>query len=202
MTPPPTAETVLEFWVGPLDALGLASKDQVKKWFAKDPAFDDDVRERFLATFESVLAGELEDWRQTPRGAAAYVIVLDQFSRNMFRDQARMYAGDARAVEAALAAIEQGDDRELAPSVRSFLYMPLMHSEEIEHQDKCVALFEAFNAEAEGEVLNRLGGNLGFAERHRAIVADWGRFPHRNKILGRESTPEEVKFLEGPGSSF
>ncbi|MCC7536395.1 MAG: DUF924 domain-containing protein [Deltaproteobacteria bacterium] len=182
MTESTPHDVVLEFWFG-LDPA---------RWWKKDPAFDAEVRSRFADLHAAVERGEHEGWRATPRGALAYVIALDQLSRNMFRGEARSFASDARALEAARDAVAQGFDAALPPTERPFLYMPLMHSESLEDQERCVALFRALGSE----------GQLRFAEQHRDIVARFGRFPHRNAILGRDSTPAELEFLTQPGSSF
>ncbi|MBW2456109.1 MAG: DUF924 domain-containing protein [Deltaproteobacteria bacterium] len=201
-TVPPEAEEVLSFWFGALDAEGRASEATAARWFKKDPAFDQELRDRFGALHAAILAGEREDWLDGVRGSLAYVIVLDQFPRNMFRDTPGMFASDEQALRVALAAIETGGERALALAERTFLYMPLMHSEELHIQDRCVELFAAFRDELDGESRQRVGQNHTFAEKHRDIIARWGRFPHRNGILGRESTPAEVEFLSLPGSSF
>jgi uncharacterized protein (DUF924 family) len=160
------------------------------RWWRKDAAFDAEVRERFLGLHTAIAAGEHADWPETPRGALAYVIVLDQFSRNMFRDSARMYATDEMALAAARRALDRGFDQELSDDERMFLYMPFMHSENIADQDRCVSLFSP------REQLVR------YAEQHRKIIREFGRFPHRNVLLARPSTPEELDFLSRPGSSF
>lgn len=172
-------DEVLEFWFA-----------DPSRWWRKDPAFDDEIRARFEALHEEIDRGEHEDWCAAPRGALAYVIVLDQFSRNMFRGTARMFASDARALAAARAAIGRGDDRQLAPAEQTFLYMPFMHSEDLADQERAVELFRAHGDEAS------------YAVRHRDIIRRFGRFPHRNELLGRASTPEELAFLTEPGSSF
>ena len=176
----PTSEDVLAFWFA-----------DSGRWWKKDVAFDAEVRERFLALHEAIDRGEREDWLESPRGALAYVIVLDQFSRNMFRGTARSFASDARARAAALRAVEGGDDRTLSGDERMFVYMPFMHSEDLADQDRSCALFAACRPD-----------HLRYAELHRDVIRRFGRFPHRNVILGRASTPEERKFLEQPGSSF
>jgi uncharacterized protein (DUF924 family) len=176
----PSIDDVLAFWFA-----------DPKRWWKKDPAFDAEIHDRFGALRDAVMRGEHEDWRATPRGALAYVIVLDQFSRNMFRGSARSFEGDARALAAACAAVDSGFDKGLSVDERMFLYMPLMHCEDIAHQERCVALFAGVVPE-----------QLRFAEMHRDIVRRFGRFPHRNAALGRASTPEEVEFLKQPGSSF
>lgn len=195
-------EEVLGFWFGELSADGRGDQAHAQRWWTHDPAFDATVRQRFGALYAAVAAGEREDWLEAARGALAYVIVLDQFSRNMFRDSASMFAQDARAVRAALSAIDRGFDRQLALDERGFLYMPLMHSEELALQDRCVAHFSAFRDELAGDARARVAHSLDFAERHRAIVQRFGRFPHRNRALGRSSTPEELEFLTQPGSAF
>jgi len=178
--PLPTSEEVLAFWFA----------DPARSW-KKDPAFDAEIRERFIALHEVIDRGEREDWLETARGALAYVIVLDQFSRNMFRGTARSFASDARARSAARRAVERGDDRALSDDERPFLYMPLMHSEDLADQDRSCALFAASRPD-----------HLRYAEHHRNIIRRFGRFPHRNVLLGRASTPEEEEFLKQPGSSF
>ena len=191
-------EDVLSFWFGELDESGAPSEARRARWWKKSPELDAEIRERFEPVRDALCAGELEGWRETRRGRLAYVILLDQLSRNMYRDTPRMYEEDERAVEAALEAIEAGDPERLRYHERWFLYMPLMHAEDLKHQERCVALFAEL-----GERFPEHGdGGHGYAVRHRDIVARFGRFPHRNEILGRESTDEERAFLEEPGSSF
>jgi uncharacterized protein (DUF924 family) len=185
-------EDVLGFWFGPLDEQGHADAAHVSRWWKKDAAFDAEVQTRFGALHEAVVRGDRDLWLTTPRGRLAFIVVLDQFSRNMFRDSARAFAGDARALEAAREGIATGADRQLAAHERGFMYMPLMHSESLEAQDRCVELFEAAND----------AGSAKYAERHRDIIRRFGRFPHRNAVLGRLSTDAERAFLEQPGSSF
>ncbi|MEQ8279042.1 MAG: DUF924 family protein [Deltaproteobacteria bacterium] len=196
------AQAVLDFWFGELDAEGHADAAHKKRWWMKDPAFDEEIRTRFLALYERIVAGEHEDWRDTARGALAYIIVLDQFSRNMFRDTGRMYAADDRAVAATKGAVERGLDRELGPAERTFLYMPLMHSEQLGDQEDCVSLFERLEAELEGAAAQAVAQNVDYAKRHRDIVARFSRFPHRNHLVDRPTTDEEAEFLKQPGSSF
>ena len=172
-------EEVLAFWFA-----------DPARWWRKDAAFDAEIRARFEGLHGEIERGEHDDWCATARGALAYVIVLDQFSRNMFRGTARMFASDARALAAARAAIGRGDHHTLATQEQTFLYMPFMHSEELADQERAVELFGARGDEAS------------YAVRHRDIVRRFGRFPHRNELLGRPSTPEELAFLSEPGSSF
>jgi uncharacterized protein (DUF924 family) len=188
-------EDVLGFWFGPLDAQGRADEEHVRRWWRKDPAFDAEVRARFGALHQAVVRGERDQWLATPRGRLAFIIVLDQFSRNMFRDSARAFGADGRAREVAVEGIAGGMDRTLTRQERQFFYMPLMHSERLDDQDRCVELFASANQDGEA-------GTLRFAEQHREIIRRFGRFPHRNMILNRTSTGEELDFLRKPGSSF
>ncbi|MBX3247818.1 MAG: DUF924 domain-containing protein [Myxococcales bacterium] len=190
-------EDVLSFWLGELDADGLAASEIQARWWKHDPAFDDLLRERFGALHAEVASGRREAWVQTPRGALAYVIVLDQLSRNLFRGTPGMYAHDARALEVSRAALERGDVSTLRLQERLFHVLPFMHSESLEDQERCVALARELAA-----LHAAFEGNVDFAIQHRDIVARFGRFPHRNAILGRETTPEEAAFLKEPGSSF
>jgi uncharacterized protein (DUF924 family) len=195
-------EHVVHFWFGELDANGFADDEHQARWWRKDPAFDQQVRDRFAELHEAVLAGRRENWLATARGRLAFIVVLDQFSRNMFRGSARMHTGDARACDAAADGIERGMDRALAHSERSIFYMPLMHSEVLAEQDLCVELVTRWRDEVSEPWRERVAKFLPYAEQHRDIVRRFGRFPHRNAILGRVSTPEELAFLSKPGSSF
>jgi uncharacterized protein (DUF924 family) len=159
------------------------------KWFGKDDAFDADIRARFLPAYEAAAAGKLAEWEMTAEGALALTIVLDQFSRNMFRGDARTYAADPLARAIVKRAIARGFDMTVPEELRNFFYLPLMHSEELADQEQCVALHR------------QLGDPnlLKYAEHHADIVRRFGRFPHRNAILGRPTTPEEQEFLDGGG---
>ncbi|MGH8403794.1 MAG: DUF924 family protein, partial [Gammaproteobacteria bacterium] len=160
--------------------------------FEKDDAFDALIHERFSETHRAAVQGELYEWRATPEGRLAEVIVLDQFSRNLFRDSARAFACDGMALVLAQEAVRAGADQALEPARRVFLYMPYMHSES-----------RAIHVVAE-RLFRQLGiaENLKFELAHKAIIERFGRFPHRNAVLGRESTPEEREFLSQPGSAF
>lgn len=195
-------EEVLSFWFGRLDDEGRAAPEQVQRWWKKDPAFDETIRERFGALHEQILRGEHEDWLESPRGRLAAVIVLDQFSRNMYRGTPRMFAADPQALAWAEEGIARGDDRALALSERTFLYLPLEHSEDLATQERCVALFLAWRDELPERLRPDVEQGLDYAEQHLVIIRRFGRFPHRNAVLGRESTPEELEFLKQPGSSF
>ena len=163
-----------------------------KQHFAKDPALDETIRARFGATLEAATKCELFAWRATPEGRLAEVLVLDQFSRNVYRDTARAFAQDALALALAQALVASGQDRSLPLAQRSFAYMPYMHSESALIHAQAVMLFAQPGMEH----------SLRFEQRHQAIIERFGRYPHRNALLGRESTPEELVFLSEPGSSF
>jgi uncharacterized protein (DUF924 family) len=177
--------------LAPSDILAFWRTAGPDRWYARDEAFDAEVRRRYLKLWRSAAAGELAAWEQSDDGALALVIVLDQFPRNIFRDDARAYSSDAMACEVASRAIDRGADARIAEDLREFLYMPLMHSEELSDQLRCVELFRAAgNAD-----------NLKYAEDHAAIIARFGRFPHRNRVLGRPMTTDEQAFLDDGGFS-
>ncbi len=190
---PFNAQEVLDFWFGGEGGPGYGEFREA--WFRKDPEFDRKVRARFEDLHEAAAAGLLEGWREEARSCLALVIVLDQFPRNMFRGDPRSYATDRMAQEAAEYAVDRALDRELPAFQRMFLYMPFMHSEDLEHQRRSVELFRALEGVAEAD-------SAGYAVRHMEIIERFGRFPHRNEILGRQTTPEEAEFLTQPGSSF
>jgi uncharacterized protein (DUF924 family) len=198
----PRADAVLQFWFGELDASGRADPQHSSCWWKKDSAFDASIRERFLALHEALRRGECATWRDSARGRLAYLIVLDQFSRNMFRDTAASFASDELALAAATDGIDLDLDRRLRLDERAFFYMPLVHSEQITVQDRCVHLYKGFAGELPEALRASLTQRVEFAERHRDIIRRFGRFPHRNAILGRTSTPEEIEFLKEPGSGF
>lgn len=192
---------MLAEWFGALDAHGLADAPHTARWWKKDPAFDAHLRETYAALHAELARGLPAGW-QHPRAQLAAVIVLDQFSRNMFRGEAGMFAQDATARAIAADALAQGAASELATHERLFLWMPFMHSESLDDQRRCLEGLIALRDQARGPAADAIGGNVGFARQHLEIIERFGRFPHRNAILGRESTPEERAFLQQPGSSF
>ena len=181
---------VLEFWFGERDE----ARDE---WFRKDAAFDALIAARFGTQVEQALAGDCLAWDETPPGALARILLLDQFTRNIFRGTPRAFAGDALAQAAAQALRARGDDRALSPLRRVFVYLPFEHAEDMALQRLSVALFEGLAAEDPA-----LESNADYARRHAAVIERFGRFPHRNAILGRVSSAQELAFLEQPGSSF
>ena len=191
----PRAQAVLDFWFGtPDDPLHHSPRD---KWFVKDPAFDAECGQRFGALIEQALAGALGHWATLPQGALAQIVVLDQFTRNVFRGSARAFAGDARALAAAQALVAGGGDRQLTGVQRQFVYLPFEHAEDLVMQREALRLFAQLEHDEPA-----LAGLLQWAQRHHDIVERFGRFPHRNAALGRTSTAEELGFLQQPGSGF
>jgi uncharacterized protein (DUF924 family) len=175
--------------VAPSDILAFWREAGPARWYERDDAFDAELRRRFLALWQKASAGELSSWEASDEGALALDIVLDQFPRNMFRGDARTYASDAPAREVAHRAIERGVDARIDPELRQFLYLPFNHSEHLADQLRCIELTRAAgNAE-----------NLKWAEHHADIIRRFGRFPHRNRLLGRTTTPEEQAFLDQGG---
>lgn len=176
-------QQILDFWFDELEP---------QQWWVKDEALDLMIRERFQSLYEQASCCELFSWRKSAQGRLAEVIVLDQFPRNMFRDTPRAFATDPLALALAQEAVLLGFDLRLQTSQRSFLYMPYMHSESLLIHEQAVALFEQTGNESA----------LDYEHKHKQIIERFGRYPHRNAILGRESTPEEIEFLKQPGSGF
>jgi uncharacterized protein (DUF924 family) len=173
----------------PADVLAFWREAGRDRWYEKDDAFDAEVRQRYLGLWRRAAAGELSSWEASDDGALALTIVLDQFPRNMFRGSAEAFASDAKALEVASRAIARGTDMRIDPILLEFLYVPFMHSEELADQLRCVELFRGSS------------DNLRYAEEHADIIRRFGRFPHRNRMLGRATTPEEQAYLEAGGFS-
>lgn len=176
-------EHILSFWF---------SEIEPKNWWTADPAFDAIIRKRFQSTLEQAAHCELYTWRQTPQGRLAEIIVLDQFSRNIYRNTPQAFANDAQALTLAQEAVALGVLESLQSEERAFLLLPYMHSESPRIHAVAEPLFKAWTP----------AGNYDFELRHKAIIDRFGRYPHRNLILGRDSSPEEIEFLRQPGSSF
>ncbi|ARP98471.1 DUF924 family protein [Pseudorhodoplanes sinuspersici] len=173
----------------PVDIISFWQNAGYDKWFNKDDTFDATVREQFLSTYEAAAAGRLNDWDVAPEGALALIIVLDQFPRNMFRGSPKSWATDPIARDITKRALAKGFDKMVPEALQTFFYLPLMHSEEIEDQQQCVELYKALGDE----------NSLKYAEIHEDIIRRFGRFPHRNPVLGRDTTPEEKAFLKAGG---
>ena len=178
-----TSNSIIHFWFSEIDR---------SLWFKKDADFDRMLNQRFGVLHTQASLGELSAWRDTPHGRLAEIIVLDQFSRNLYRDSPRAFAQDGMALVLAQEALRTGADAALTAQERVFLYMPYMHSESAPIQETAVELFTH----------NGIANNLEYELKHKAIIDRFGRYPHRNAVLGRVSTPEEIAFLQEPGSSF
>lgn len=196
-------ERVLDFWFGACGADGAIDPAKRKMWFGDGRKHDAEIREKFGALHERASRGELDrEWCATPAGRLALIVVLDQFSRHVHRDTPAAYAQDPAAQHLALDGIRENVDRELIPAQRCFFYLPLEHAEDIELQRLCVRCFDGLARTVAPEWRKEYESYLDYAQRHRDIIDRFGRFPHRNAVLGRESTAAEKKFLKEPGSSF
>ena len=193
---------VLDFWLGawPLNAAALQRVQG--QWFRKDEAFDAELRRRFEGTIADARAGRLDGWAEQAEGRLALLIVLDQFTRNAFRGRPESFAGDAQALAIALEGIARGHDATVPPMARIFCYLPLEHAEDADGQARSVALFETLRDAPDAEPKAFFDVTLDYARQHQAVIARFGRFPHRNAILGRASTAEELAYLAQPGAGF
>lgn len=187
-------EDILTFWFGDIGEDGQSPADRRQMWWRKSEETDQRCRAAFAEALAAAKDGAREAWLDSPRSCLALVILCDQFSRNIFRGTPESFAADAQARRATHHALAHGFDAALRPIERAFLLMPLMHAEDLAEQEEAVRRFEVLAGEG--------ADFAGFARQHRDIVARFGRFPHRNQILGRQSTAEEVEFLAQPGSSF
>ena len=178
-----SADDIINFWFKEITP---------KQWWVKDLDFDKLIKSRFLEIYKSAAQGELVNWRNQAMSSLAEIIILDQFPRNMFRDSAQAFATDPLAVCLTQVAVDKGFDQKLDPTMRAFLYMPLMHSESIEIHKSAELLFSAPGMES----------NYDFEIKHKKIIDRFGRYPHRNNILGRPSSEDEIEFLKEPNSSF
>ena len=192
---PADAQAVLDFWFGAAGSVEFMTQRPL--WFMKSDPTDRAIAQRFGALIEAALRGTFSGWAVQPEPALAQIVLLDQFTRNVFRNTPRAFAGDSRALMAARAMVQQEADAALAPLQRAFVYLPFEHAEDLAMQDEAVRLFTRL-VEAAPETI----GMLDFAHKHRAVIERFGRFPHRNVILARASTPAERAFLEQPGSGF
>lgn len=204
------SKTVLDFWFGedssalntqPRSAQEI-SQQQSKLWWSKNETVDKDIQQRFEPTLKALLTGHYNSWFETPEGRLAAIIVLDQFSRNMYRDSAHAFTQDSLALHWALQGIRQGDDKKLTPLQRVFFYLPLEHCEQLEMQNLAIEKFEQLAAGASTEFADLAKGFVNFAQQHQHVIARFGRFPHRNDLLHRKSNTEEKDYLAQPGSGF
>jgi uncharacterized protein (DUF924 family) len=188
------AQDILHFWFGHPDEPNYGK--QKSFWFIKNPEVDEELKTRFLKDYQQAAAGDLDDWLNSPATCLALIILLDQLPRNIFRGTPAAFATDLKALAAAQHGIIQGYDRQFLPIQRWFFYLPFEHSENLAHQQQSVKLFQELSHDPES------ASAITYALQHLEIIERFGRFPHRNRILGRVSTPEEEEFLKQPGSSF
>ncbi|KAF2392288.1 MULTISPECIES: DUF924 family protein [Pseudomonas] len=195
-------QPLLEWWFGSAEAPNDVAADREKLWFGKRDSQDLEARERFGDWVEQALAGGLTDWAQRPEGWLALVLLLDQLPRMIFRDTPKSFSGDLRAQALVAQGIAADFDRQLKPIQRVFIYLVFEHCENLAVQNEAVSRFIALVDEQPEADRAVFADNLDYAERHQKVIARFGRFPHRNGVLGRESTAEEIEFLSGPGSRF
>ncbi|WP_425913929.1 DUF924 family protein [Pseudomonas sp. GWSMS-1] len=200
-------QPLLDWWFGaagsgPDATAAEVAASRTALWFAKQDRQDELAREQFGGLVEQALAGQLHDWLGEPAGWLATLLLLDQLPRMIFRDTPRAFAGDALARASALRGLAQGWDQQLPPIQRVFVYLVLEHAEDLALQNQAVRLFQALTQEATAAEHELFAGYLDYAERHQRVIARFGRFPHRNQILGRSSSAEESAFLLEPGSRF
>lgn len=197
-----TQDTIRSYWFGDSVSDADVVREKSALWWGKDPEVDAAMARRFRRALAAAETGTLDAWSQTTAGRLALILLTDQFPRNIYRGQARSFSFDRLALAWCLEGLRDRRDRPLRLIERVFFYMPLEHSEDLDHQVRSVALFEALLAEAPADLKETFAGYAEFARRHHAIIARFGRFPHRNAILGRHPTDAELAFLREPGSSF
>jgi uncharacterized protein (DUF924 family) len=197
-----TPDTIHDFWFGTDADDAVVAREQARLWWTKHPETDAHIKARFEAWLAKALNRELDAWDASAAGRLALILLTDQFSRNIYRDTPRAFASDALALAWCKEGLQQHVDAQLRPIERVFFYLPLEHAESLDDQDEAVTRFEALIAELEPQRRAAFEGFLDYARRHREVIARFGRFPHRNRILGRQSTAEELVFLSQPGSSF
>ncbi|MBS1191682.1 MAG: hypothetical protein H6R10_3474 [Rhodocyclaceae bacterium] len=202
MTPAITPDDILGFWFGPATDNLTVAQQQSKLWWSKNDELDVQIRQRFEPLLISMVNGKWDGFPDSAKGRLAKIILFDQFPRNMYRGTEAAFATDLLAQHLTMTALTAGDEGQLRPIERVFLYMPFEHAEEQALQDLSVKRFELLLANAREEERDLFKGYLDFAIRHRDIIERFGRFPHRNALLGRQSTPAEIEFLKEPGSSF
>ena len=197
-----TPEAILDYWFGAPGSATEISSRQSALWFGKLPEKDREVSERFTDTYNAAISGALDHWTASPRGRLALVIVLDQFPHHIHRDTALAFAHDAASLALSMAALTHSEDKQLTRIERVFLYLPLEHAESIAMQEISVTQYQQLVAEADESERDLFNNYLDYAHKHRDVIVRFGRFPHRNALLGRPSSPEELAFLKQPGSRF
>ncbi len=200
-------DNILDFWFHDIaDEISIdKNKPPASLWFNGGRKFDDEIREKFLADYQKAKAGEYKDWESSPRGTLALVILFDQFPRNMFRNTPQAFETDALALDVVSRSVYEGVDKDLALVERVFFYMPYMHAESLGFQEEGIRAFKSLVEESKQKASHNTSYfeyNLSYAERHRDLIVQFGRFPHRNAVLNRPLTEEEAVFLGKPASSF
>jgi len=202
------ARKVREYWFGKLPLSPDDLNKRMRLWFGyeitpeQQQRWDGLIRTQFEPLVKQAIAGELLAWADSPRCCMSLILLLDQFPRNIYRGTSRAFAGDEQALAVALTGVNSGADAALDPVERLFFYMPLQHADIIDVQDEAVAAFRRLHMEAPDELKETFASSLDYAKRHRAVIAEFGRFPHRNGLLGRRSTPEEIAYLKSGGETF
>lgn len=195
-------DEILLYWFGNIQKEEAPEDSKQKIWFLKSDLTDKEIKEKFLKDVENAISDIYCDWENNPDSALSLILLLDQFTRNIYRDTPLAFSGDSKALEIAEKSINKGFDKLFHPVKRVFFYMPFEHSEDINMQKKLLELFSNLISESKDDLKPLIEGFSDYAQKHYDIVEKFGRFPHRNKILGRESTNEEIEFLKQPGSSF
>jgi uncharacterized protein (DUF924 family) len=193
-------QDILKFWFQEADSKRLDFS--MKRWFEPNKKFDAEIKSKFFSTIEDALNGKLDDWAATIDGSIALILIYDQFTRNIYRNSATAYTGDCRALEIAKNVITLGHDEELPLLQRLFLYLPFMHAENKMTQEQSVELYKKLVGDSPSSVKKYFSESLEFAKKHKEVIDKFGRFPHRNKDLGRESTKEEIEFIKKKGRGF
>lgn len=188
-------QDILDYWFGDIEN-GLTRESRGQLWYGNNPEIDQDIRQRFELILQSAAHGELDNWKNTPRGRLALIILFDQFTRNIYRKSAQAFAYDHLAQELVTEGIERGHDEQLEPVEQSFFYMPLEHAEDLKLQRLCVERMQHMLEKMPAETRPQLESSLDYAHQHHDIIECFGRFPHRNEVLGRESTEEEREYLK------
>ena len=195
-------ENIHRFWFGVLKAPADLPREKLTFWFMKNESLDNYIRDAYLSILEDATSGQFEDWKKTPRGYLCLILVLDQFPRHIYRNKPESFSNDPQALQLVLDGLEQGIDHNLYPIERTFFYMPMQHSEDLSVQEQSVELYAQLVEDVHEIVKPFFQEFHKYAKMHLDVIKEFGRFPHRNAILDRESTPEEVAFLKKPGSSF
>jgi len=199
---PMTPENVLKFWFGDLEETPAYFEFRNRMWFQGGAAVDFEIKRNFEPLLNKLIKGKYEDWRHQPEGRLAMILVLDQFSRNIFRESPKAFAQDPEALRLTAEGIALHMDQRLSLIQRIFFYLPLEHSEDLKNQASSVRHYQELHELAPAKLKKGFAETLDYAVRHQKIIERFGRFPHRNRVLQRESTPEEIEFLKQPGSSF